>query len=364
MNVLRRAFAVACLSIPASAWAAVALVVIPPPLFDVEGPSSTQAPFSTDASICNIGSRFQHIYWGDDLATATIGGMAFRQDGAAAAPASFTIPDVIVTLAETNAAAGTVGGTFAENILAGGTVVFSGDMEINSLPVKGGGGPRPFDVVIPFDTGFDFDASKNLVVDIQIPNGSCIDDLVLDATGDPFMAYQLSNDLALRQGTMLAPGFGIVTQFILSTPPPVFNPGGYSGSWWFGPTHDGEGLLIELIEIKGTIYIVVYWFTYDQTGEQMWLVGVAEYAFGPTIIPMERLTGPVFGPGFDPDDVDREAIGTITIEFFGPDIGEMGFALIGGLGAGTYDISRLTSIVGNPPVFGVIKDLATETRGE
>ena len=65
--------------------------------------------------------------------------------------------------------------------------------------------------------------------------------------------------------------------------------------------------------------------------------------------------GPVFGPGFDPDDVDRVAWGTITIDFLTEDTGTIDYASIVGFGAGTYDIFRLTTIFGFGPVLGPVK---------
>ncbi len=106
-------------------------------------------------------------------------------------------------------------------------------------------------------------------------------------------------------------------------------------------------------------FIVVYWFTYDELGNQMWLVGVAEFpGFGPVVLSMEQLEGPIFGPGFDPLDVIRIAFGTITIEFLTDDTGTMDYASPA-FGAGRYDISRITSIFGNPGVDGSVKDSGT-----
>ncbi|TDJ31410.1 MAG: hypothetical protein E2O56_07185 [Gammaproteobacteria bacterium] len=351
-------------TIPALAWSQAAIITVPPGNFDIEGNASFPAPFAVDEDFCDFGTRFQQVYWGDDIGGPFVNGMSFRQDAAKGAPASFTVPDVIVTLSHTDAPTGSFGGTFAENMQAGGVVVFAGDIVINSLPVKGKGqgkgmigGPFPFDVDIPFDTSFEFDSSHNLLVDIQIPIGSCIQDLVLDAQEDCCMGVQESNDLAQATGNNNRDNFGLVTQFFISGPGLIFNAGGYAGSWWFGPSHNGEGLLIEIIDIGGIPFILVYWFSYDFLGNQMWLVGLAEFSgFGPTVIPMDLPTGAVFGPGFDPGDVVRTNFGTLTIEFFTEDTGEVTFASVIGFGVGTYDLFRITSILGNPGIDGSVKD--------
>lgn len=364
-------FLIACL-FSGPIWSAAALIVVPPGLEAIDGDSFTGVPFSTFPSFCNFGERFQQIYDGSYIGSVSIDGMWFRQDSElAVGPTNFTIPNVMVTLAHTTAPAGTAGGLFVENYEGGGTVVFAGDLTIDSDGVAAGKGvlPLAFDVEIPFQQSFQFDATHNLLVDIQIPLAGCaaITDMVLDGANDCCLAVHLNPDMA-AQGPL--PGgieieFGLVTQFAISTPGIIFNPGGYSGSWWFGPTHDGEGLLIEIIDVGGVPFIIVYWFTYDELGNQMWLVGIAEFSgFGPTIMSMELLTGPVFGPGYDPGDVLRTDFGTIAIEFFTPDTGEMTWASVIGFGAGTYDISRLTSILGNPGVDGSVKDAGTEANAD
>ena len=83
-------------------------------------------------------------------------------------------------------------------------------------------------------------------MDFQTPLAGCIDDLILDAADDCCLSVQLNPDMSAQLGTVTQENFGLVTQFAISTPGIIFNPGGYSGSWWFGPTHDGEGLLIEI----------------------------------------------------------------------------------------------------------------------
>lgn len=348
-------------------WSAAALIVVPPGLDSIDGDSWTPVPFSTIEAFCNFGERIQMIYSGVYIGSASIDGMWFRQDAVEGlGPTSFTIPHVMVTLAHTRAPAGTTGGQFVENYEGGGTVVFAGDLTINSDGVAADKGvlPLAFDVEIPFQKSFDFDSTYNLLVDMMFPLGaSCLNDMVLDGANDPGLGVHLNPDMAaigpLPGGIENA--FGLVTQFAISTPGLIFNPGGYSGSWWFGPTHYGEGLLIEIINIGGTLYILVYWFSYDTIGDPMWMVGVAEFpGFGPVVLGMEQLEGPVFGPGFDPTDVVRTAFGTITVEFLTDDTGTMDFASPA-FGAGSYDISRITSIFGNPGIDGSVKDVKTGT---
>ena len=85
-----------------------------------------------------------------------------------------------------------------------------------------------------------------------------------------------------------------------------------SGSW-YDPSHDGEGFLLEVLEDQKA---VVYWFTYDENGDQRWFIGLGEVQ-NDTAVFDELLiaTGPVFGAEFNTDDVEYSDIGTLSLNF-------------------------------------------------
>jgi hypothetical protein len=85
-----------------------------------------------------------------------------------------------------------------------------------------------------------------------------------------------------------------------------------SGSW-YDPSHDGEGFLLEVLEDQKAI---VYWFTYDETGDQRWFIGLG-VMHNDALVFDELLiaAGPVFGEEFNPDDVEYSEIGTLSISF-------------------------------------------------
>jgi CubicO group peptidase (beta-lactamase class C family) len=115
----------------------------------------------------------------------------------------------------------------------------------------------------------------------------------------------------------------------------------HSGAW-FDPSHNGEGYLLEVLDSERA---VVYWFTYDETGEQRWLTGVGEIS-GNTIT-VEQLyqpTGPVFGEDFDPADLMLNPSGSATFSFQGCDAGTVQYQI--GESEGGLDIIRLSSIAG------------------
>ena len=131
-----------------------------------------------------------------------------------------------------------------------------------------------------------------------------------------------------------------------NSPPDVFpiTPG-ITGNW-FDLARSGEGFLIEIIGDALAPQFLAYFFTYDDSGNQMWLSGVADVNGDTAIVPMAVTSGPVFGAGFDPADVITEEWGTITFTFSSCNAGTAEYDSIN-FGSGTFDIIRLTSISGS-----------------
>ena len=84
-----------------------------------------------------------------------------------------------------------------------------------------------------------------------------------------------------------------------------------SGSW-FDPTRDGEGFVLEVLPDGRPL---AYWFTYDLSGRQAWMVGIGEtsVARGSTTLELLQPVGGRFGPEFDPADVVRENAGAVRL---------------------------------------------------
>jgi len=90
--------------------------------------------------------------------------------------------------------------------------------------------------------------------------------------------------------------------------PFVIEPG--VSSAWYDPDHDGEGFALEMLSGNRA---VMYWFTYDEVGQQDWYVAVGEVTGNRAVFPeLLRVSGGVFGPGFDPDSVVRTVVGSAS----------------------------------------------------
>lgn len=118
-----------------------------------------------------------------------------------------------------------------------------------------------------------------------------------------------------------------------------------TGSWYL-PARDGEGYNIEIIGSSLDPQLLAYFYTYDEDGNQMWLVGSGPANGDTAVVPVQVTSGPVYGAGYDPDDVLREDWGTLTFKFATKDSGSVERASTMGFGTDTVDIIRLTYVTG------------------
>ena len=80
---------------------------------------------------------------------------------------------------------------------------------------------------------------------------------------------------------------------------------------WHDPSHSGEGLVMHNLE--GRDSAAVFWFTYDEVGNQRWFVGVGQLEGNQLTANMTITSGGRFGSEFDPGDVSRDPIGTVLL---------------------------------------------------
>ena len=118
-----------------------------------------------------------------------------------------------------------------------------------------------------------------------------------------------------------------------------------TGSWYLD-ARDGEGYNIEIIGSELDPQVLAYFYTYDDDGNQMWLVGSGPANGDTAVVPVQVTSGAVYGDDFDPTDVVREDWGTLTFKFTSKDTGTVERASTMGFGTTTVDINRLTSVTG------------------
>jgi hypothetical protein len=125
---------------------------------------------------------------------------------------------------------------------------------------------------------------------------------------------------------------------------------GSASGQWYNPARDGEGFYVEIIDTGGNLQISVAMYSYNEGGDQLWLIGnvpIAEGDVGANV-PVYRVEGPVWGPMYDPADrtgID-EPFGNIAVQF--PTCDSALFNVQSNdpvLESGNYSLVRLTDLV-------------------
>ena len=147
--------------------------------------------------------------------------------------------------------------------------------------------------------------------------------------------------------------FQVTDQPVL--PPFLLEPGITSS--WYDPTHDGEGFLLEMLADNAA---VLYWFTYNDIGEQDWYVAVGEVRANRIVFPeLLRVSGGEFGPGFDPGNVTEEVVGSANFIWSDCDKGDMSYQI--GAQHGRMQLTRLTRLMDidcGQPILAPIREEA------
>jgi hypothetical protein len=120
-----------------------------------------------------------------------------------------------------------------------------------------------------------------------------------------------------------------------------------TSSAWFDPARNGEGFMLEILPGEQA---VMYWFTYDDEQQQDWYVAQGEIRGNRILFPeLLRVSGGRFGPGFDPDAVERTVVGSASFIWSSCDAGAMRWTLDGGDGpprTGRMNLTRLSRVMG------------------
>lgn len=135
---------------------------------------------------------------------------------------------------------------------------------------------------------------------------------------------------------------------------------------WYVPESSGAGWTLEILDDETAL---VYWFTYDESGDQRWLIGTGEIhrtSEGEWIEFPElyATSGGTFGESFDPGDVDRQLVGNTQMWFSDCDLGKFSYEAFGH--QQTLPVQRLTRTMGpdcRKPIHGHPLEPLTDGAG-
>ena len=94
----------------------------------------------------------------------------------------------------------------------------------------------------------------------------------------------------------------------------AINPG-LTGSWYGGPPRAGEGFLLEVAKnIFGPVFVVSF-YTYDNVGDQVWLIGSGSIDGNTANVDLFKPDSAMWGADFNPGDRVEVPWGTGTFTF-------------------------------------------------
>jgi hypothetical protein len=132
------------------------------------------------------------------------------------------------------------------------------------------------------------------------------------------------------------------------------NPG-LTGTWW-NENRGGEGFLLEVTMLNGKPFMFLSFYTYDDMGNQVYLVATMQNQVGNKAdLTIDITTGGNWGADFDPADVSQPPWGTGTIEFPTCTTATATFtpnddAMAAGFTEFTFDLTRVFDAI-NCPTF-------------
>jgi hypothetical protein len=112
---------------------------------------------------------------------------------------------------------------------------------------------------------------------------------------------------------------------------------------YFDPARSGEGILVDFFDAGANKGVFVSWYTFDDAGNALWLVGNATLAPNGTQVdvPLIVTTGGRFGPLFNPANISRTGWGTINLRFPNCSSAVMRYTRLSDGQTGQYTMSRL-----------------------
>jgi len=192
-------------------------IVVPNSLASVEGNINNDWPFSIGGVPESM--RYQEVFGAPQFpGPGLITQIAFRPDGTYGLSFTLTLTNVQIDLSTTSEGPDGLSNTFANNVGANDTVVYTGALPLSSADTGPPGGPKAFDIVITLQTPFYYDpAAGNLLLDVRnfLDGGTTVFDAE-DTSGDS-ISRVFSYDVTAATGVYDTAG--LVAQFTTTAVP-------------------------------------------------------------------------------------------------------------------------------------------------
>ena len=137
---------------------------------------------------------------------------------------------------------------------------------------------------------------------------------------------------------------------------------------WYDPAKNGQGFLLEIINTNQQKKALTTWFTFDTSGQQLWLIGIGEISNQNIHFDMVIPEGGQFGDLHDPNNINNTAWGSVTFTFNDCNNGQVSWQpQVNGFVSGSMPVVRSTAIHNLNCTGGLFDELAdtvtdTETR--
>jgi hypothetical protein len=119
-----------------------------------------------------------------------------------------------------------------------------------------------------------------------------------------------------------------------------------TASAWYDPERNGEGFVLEVLAGNKAL---MYWFTYDDGGQQDWYIATGEISGNRIVFAqLLQVSGGEFGAGFNPDLITESVVGSASFIWSGCDSGAMEWELDrdGHYRHGRMHLQRITRLMG------------------
>ncbi len=130
---------------------------------------------------------------------------------------------------------------------------------------------------------------------------------------------------------------------------------GFTGAW-YDPTRFGQGIQMQIVEnAQQQAELLVYWYTYDQSGRPLWLIGQTPITTANAeriSLNMSSVSGPRFMQNAAPTTL--QSFGQIEVAFTDCNNGELRFNTPSG--SGTAALRRISSTLGQSCTGTIIDD--------